>query len=294
VAFMNGMFPRLLFLVPPSFAEAVTPAPDTWAVDAITECAMGIRDKSLLPRIAVAPYLGHFRHASFMQYAFENNLRIGAESEWMLRGPLWSEELERCEFVVTKTGAQGPPRFTPHARDVGDWLKDRVAAGDSRLAAVFSLPDGSEAMLFQNRLEFKTWRVVDEAPRRALAIFGGAIGLYDYALDCGGDALTLRCGWACEKTPQLDCRFFIQVREGYRVKASATFAPGNGLKPAMDWTPGFAIEETYRLPLPQGPPGVEYDVWIGWHRMRGRLRVSDSIFPVFLNAVCVGKAPARH
>ncbi|NLE67196.1 MAG: hypothetical protein GX608_07215 [Lentisphaerae bacterium] len=290
--YMNGAAPALLALEPPAVRAEIPPLADDWSVRAIMDDVMRERTPNRLPRLAVAPFLGHFRNASFMQAAIRESVRMNRDSEWMLRGPQWQRELELAEFVVVKTGAQGPARFTPHSRDV----ELQVAANPrARLVSEYPLPDGEKARLFKQDLVFTSWSAATSAPPgKCLVNFDNKVILSDYELRRAGAELLLECRWWSIDEFEKEYRLFVQVRKGMQNLVSMTFQPGEGLYPVLDWNDDCGLVETVRIPLPPDARDGPFDVWIGWHRRGRRLPIKNSIFTVMLNSVCIGKSDAAR
>ena len=270
----------------------ILPLADDWSVRAIMKDVMRERTPNRLPRLAVAPFLGHFRHASFMQAAIEESVRMCRDSDWMLRGPDWQRELELAEFVVVKTGAQGPARFTPRSGDIELRLSANPRA---RLVAEYPLPDNEKARLFKQDLVFTTWSAATSAPpRKCLVNFGNKAMMSDYELRREGDELLLECRWWTLGAFEKEYRLFVQVRQGTRNLVSMTFRPGEGLYPVLDWTDDCGLVETVRIPLPPDARDGSFDVWLGWHRRGKRLPIKNAIFTVMLDSVCIGKSDAAR
>jgi hypothetical protein len=292
---MNGFVPPAwLRTFPEAVRAEIAPSRHDWALDALLDDMERHRDPSLLLKTAVVPFLGRFRHASLQQKAGARSLRLAQESEWTMRSDSWRDDLESTEFIVTKTGSQGPLRFTPNTDALDAWLREREDAAVRRLAD-YPLPDGSLATLWHHRRTFPAWsRFAGTRPRDFLASFDENIRLLGYEIRREPDRLELRFQWWCDAAPDRDVRLFIQVREGYRNLTKDSFTPGSGVYPTALWKPASGLVETYVLPLPETCRAGDYDVWIGWHRRRERLGVRDSIFPLLVKALCIGKTAPRR
>ena len=290
ITVMNGFLPGswLNALALPAQSE-VAPTRNDWAANAILDDIERHRDKSLLLKVAVPPYLGRFRHSSFHQKAGERGLRMAPESEWNIRSENWLHDLEASEFIVTKTGYQGPARFTPNSDAIASWLKEQAGSTIKKIAD-YPMPDNTTAVLWHHERTISTWsRLTGNRPREFLAVFGDNIRMLGYEIQRKPEHLELRFQWWCDTPPDNDARLFIQVREGYHNLAKASFTPGSGLYPTALWQPASGLDETYILPLPSTCRAGDFDVWAGWHRRNKRMPVRDSIFPLFIKAVCIGK-----
>lgn len=293
---MNGFVPPALLRAFPETVKAeIAPSKNDWAVREIIGEIEKQRDSSVLLKATVVPFLGHFRHASFQQMAGSRGLRMAQESEWLIRSPAWRSELEASEFIVTKTGSQGPARFAPNADAIAAWIMERENSS-VRIIAEHTLPDGSIAALWHHERERPTWeRITEIKPANFLASFDNGIKLLGYEIKRKPDSLELRFQWWCESTPSQDARLFIQAREGYRNLTKQSYTPGAGLLPTALWKSTAGLDETYVLPLPENCRSGDHDVWIGWHRRGKRVPARDSIFPLFVKALCIGKtAPSRQ
>lgn len=260
-------------------------------IERIMQDILRERDRDTLLRISVSPYLRRFRHVSFMQYALEHDIRMAWESEWRIRTGEWREELERSEFIITKTGYAGPARYVPHRAEIQDWLQAR--RGDSvQLVKEYPLADGSLARLFKQDRKFSNWRRLPAAgPQRPLVNFDDSILLTDCSVTTAGSNILVNCTWQAVSIPDREYRLFMQLRNGRRNIVARTFTPGDGLYPLIDWKKGERLTERYTMPLPAGRRAEDCELWLGWNRRFRRLPVKSSAFPELMNAVHVAARP---
>ncbi len=294
ILLMNGFVPQsCLTAFPTQERIEIEPCTNDWAIAAMLDKIEEHRDKTLLTKVAVTPFLGRFRFSSFEQKTGERTMRLEQSVEWTIRSDAWTAAISNAEFIVTKTGCQGLQRFTPAADAIAAWVQANETSKLSRLAD-FSLPDGATATLWRQKNEHQAWsKFACARPRDFLVSFNEQIRMLGYQIRREPDRLELRFQWWCDSTSDKDARLFIQVREGYHNLATTSFTPGAGLYPTALWQPDTVIDETYLLPLPEKYQTGDFDVWIGWHRRHKRLPVRNSIFPIFMKAVCIGKtAPA--
>ncbi|MBT3194122.1 MAG: hypothetical protein HN341_16380 [Verrucomicrobia bacterium] len=268
--------------------EELAPLASDWRVGDILDDAIEAKHDDSVLRIAVVPFVGHFRHDALVQAAIERGVRIRRESGWMMRGDAWMMELAEAEFLVTKSGANGPSLYVPYGADVERWL----ATPAGKVFAVlgrYALPDGSEATLYQRAdPSVRGWSRLPEGEggTEVLARFGDAIVLRSLKAWRERDHVCIRCEWEAERAPAKDYRLFIQLRTGLRSIRAEAFVPACGSLPTGLWQTGFRLEETYEIGIPEN--GLEYEIWIGWHRGWRRLSITDSCRPVFWRALGLG------
>jgi hypothetical protein len=277
----------------------VAPMADDWSIGDILDDALRAKHGIGVLRIAVVPFLGHFRHDAFAQIATERDIRLRRESEWLIRGDAWEAELSRAEFLVTKSGSNGPELYSPHGVAVDRWLAGPEGSAFS-VVGCYALPDGTEAILHQQEVSAsQAWRMLPEGAGRTnvVAQFGDAIVLRAVESWREGGQLAVRCEWESMGRPKQDYRFFVQFRKGMRNAITKSFTPAAGALPTGVWTPGLRLIETYHIPLPQDDD--TYESWIGWHRGLMRLPIQQAHAPIFWRALALrstlllsGNAPA--
>lgn len=292
---MAAMYGALCpFTVEQGHVVRLAPVGDDGGIGRIMADILRERDPDLLSRISVSPCLRRFRHAAFMQYALEHDLPLAEESEWRLRGDEWREELERSEFIVTKTGDNGPARFVPHRTEIETWLRAKLGK-TVRLVGEYPLPDGTAARLYKQERTFRTWRRLPAAaPEPALVNFDDTILLTGCRVEREGMRLLVHCAWQAWSAPARDYRLFFHLRDGYRNVSVETFTPGDGLLPVTGWKPGARLEETYAIPWPAAFADGECALWLGWNRRARRLPVRSSVYPRLMNAARIPFSPPHR
>ena len=285
---MNGVVPGYDDISGISNAE-LRPVKDDWCVGRIFKDAVSAHQRGAVLRIAVVPFLGHFRHGSFEQEALEQGIRLRDESTWLIRGDAWREELKQADFLVTKSGANGPPLYAPHREDIDSWLKTESGAAFG-VVGRYALPDGSEAVLRQQRIPpASEWRIhASGMSTNVVARFGDAIVLRSVQSWREGDRVRIQCEWEATARPRRDYRFFVQLRKGRRNAETAGFVPARGAHPTGTWRPGLHLIETYEVLLPHDTGQEDYTVWCGLHRGARRLPISEYQGDVFRRAMRIG------
>ncbi len=287
---MNGLVHGTVDVSGISSAE-LSPIANDWCVGDIFKDVVDAHHRDSVLRIAVVPFLGHFRHGSFMQEALEQGIRLRDESTWLIRGNAWREELEQADFLVTKTGDNGPALYAPHSKAINSWLESEQGKGFV-LSGHYALPDGSNALLYHQRNRFAPqWTLLPErSSTQVIAQFGDSILLRSVHMSRGADVLRIRCEWEATAKADRDYRFFIQLRRGSQNLVAESFVPARGSLPTGVWTSGLHLVETYEVPLSRVGDGTPYTIWCGFNRGFFRLPIAQSHQDVFLRAVNLGSS----
>jgi hypothetical protein len=269
-------------------ADELRPSRDDWRVPDIMKDILAEHDNETLLRMTVVPFLGHFRHASFMQYAYEKGIRVEPDSGWRIRTDAWRDELGGSEFIITRIPEERDDPYSPHQQDCALWIRDHL--GDTlHEVRRYDLLDGTMAVLYRNDRKEDGWvRLEGPTTTNALATFNDSIVLSSLKQRVEGGTLVVQCEWKCLREPGREYRFFVQLRRKGRSVVDSSFVPGRGLLPITNWKPGFCLAETYRIPLSRGAGLGDLEIWAGWYRGLWRLKAKSAAFPVFLRAVHIG------
>jgi len=271
----------------------VAPSAEDWCIPAVMDRIASRREPGRLLHVSVAPFLRRFRHAALAQEAMERNLPFASGPEWQVRGPGWAPALARSEFILLKSGYNGPSRFVPHRREIAAWLEQRLG-GSVVAAGWYPLPDGTRGRLYHNTAAAAQRSLVlpptnaSASGEEAEAVFGGYVALTDWNVRVCADSVEVRCTWRCLRTPEREYRPFVQVREGWLNQAARDYMPGQGLHPVHMWEPGGGLTEVYTLDLPGDGAAPDWTIWIGWRRGWRRWPVAADKRPTLLRALRLG------
>jgi len=196
-------------------------------------------------------------------------------------GAPWLPELPAHAIVMEPTGLFIRPETEPGEYE----LRWRLLDGDNVVPGRPYWRPWSTDSVTLGRIQVIPWPMETALPAdviRTDAVFGSAIDLYGYTLTQSPDELELALTWQVQARPDDSYLLFVHLisTENGEIVNQEDRLPGDGLRPTSGWRPGEVINDTINLPIPDGTPPGNYEVWIGFYQPDKNVRL-----PVMVQSV---------
>ena len=121
------------------------------------------------------------------------------------------------------------------------------------------------------------WQPGGASDGRALATFGGALGLMAATAETSGDALAVQLRWRVLAPPPFLPAIFVHVYDATgALMAQSDGPPAAGFAPVALWRPGDGLRDERSLDLSALPPG-EYTVAVGVYKPADGARLAAEV-----------------
>lgn len=265
-----------LFWQSRTYAEnphSYVPSQENWGIQAILEYIERINQREKAGRAAVVgivPSYPTFEINAFMYYALRQKMPFSciwvAPSEEP-REIDYRSNLLTCDFVVVKSGYQGPAFANRYNNRIFDLLEDPTF-GFIEAPQKFDLPDGSQAAIFFQQGPVLTSKLTPQFPTSVNFVNKIELLGYDLSKVESGDQgakFHITYYWKCLDRMDQDYRIFVHITEskGDQIVAQQDHYPVHGRYSTSQWQKGEMIRESYEFSVPSDVPRGTYAIRIG-------------------------------